>query len=215
MRRFQQIAPGIGLLLFGCTAAAVVVQGCQPGKLCDKEEYTELCDNPQLGGTGGGGTGGGGTGGGGAGGNRDGGGMEMAAVNASTPVPDCPEYNTLGGMDEFFGKRCGHETACHTMAGANAWSDLKMPNIYSRMLNTAPKFACIPDRMLDPADWQKSVLLVKSRDAMPKCKNGSTAGTTAMPPPLAAQGSTVKQDPLTDAEKKCLENFVRVAVTGR
>jgi hypothetical protein len=218
MRRFQQIAPGVALSLFGCLVAASVLQGCQPGKLCDKEEYSDLCANPPTGGTGGGGvggggSGGGGTGGGGSGGNRDGGAMEMAAapVNDDTPVADCADYNTLGKMDTFFAMRCGSDGACHTSPGATAWTDMKMPKVYSRLLNVAPKFACTADKMIDPGDWSKSVLLVKVRDAMPLCKNGSKAGTTVMPPPLAAQAQAMKQDPLTDAEKTCLENFVRAA----
>jgi hypothetical protein len=209
MRRFQQIAPGVGLLLFGFATAAAVIQGCAPGKICDNPEYQIQCEM-RTGGSGGGGTGGGGTGGGGSGG-----GGGTAALSASTAVPECPtEFNTLGKMDNFFAMRCGHEGPCHTSPGSAVWSDLKMPNVYSRMLDAPTKGTCIgmsENKIIDKADWQKSLMLVKTRDAMPKCKNGSTAGAV-MPLPLAMQSNvTMKQDPLTDAEKRCLENFVRVA----
>jgi hypothetical protein len=220
MQRIHKIAPGVGLALVVSAMAATVIQGCAPGKICDKPEYEAQCAMP-TGGTGGGGTGGsggggsGGSGGGGAGGNRDGGGTDAGGpnVSASTALADCTEYNTLGKMDEFFGKRCGHETGCHTMAGATVWSDLKMANVFSRFANTSTKGTCIgqtENKMLDMADWQKSMILVKTRDAMPKCKNGTAAGTI-MPAPEAMQAASMKQPPLTDAEKKCIENFVRVA----
>jgi hypothetical protein len=212
MRRFQQIAPGVGLLLFGFATAAAVIQGCKPGTICDNPEYQGPCEMPTGGtsGSGGGGTGGGGTGG------RDGGGMEAMAPAASTPVPDCPtEYNTLGKMDNFFAMRCGHENACHAMTGGNVWSDMKMPNVSGRFFNTPTKNVCLSQaaadrRMLNADDWQAGMMLVKTRDAMPKCKNGMTAGTI-MPPPEAMQAAAMKQPPLTDAEKKCLESWIRVA----
>jgi hypothetical protein len=211
MRRFQQIAPGIGLLLFGCTAAAVVVQGCQPGKLCDKEEYTELCDNPQLGGTGGGGTGGGGTGGGGAGGNRDGGGMEaLKTVTRDTPVADCPtEFNTVGKMDNFFAMRCGPDgSSCHLPAFDIAWRDFKSADVWMRMAaDTTRTTVCAGSRIIDNRNWANSLMLAKVKDPV-ACPPGSTGNAGLRMPPA---NMAPMMDPLSPAELKCLENFVRAA----
>ena len=67
---------------------------------------------------------------------------------------------------------------------------MKMPNVYSRLLDAPtkvrPASAMTDNKIIDTADWQKSLMLVKTRDAMPKCKNGSTAGAV-MPLPLAMQ----------------------------
>ena len=211
MRRFQQIAPGIGLLLFGCTAAAVVVQGCQPGKLCDKDEYTELCENPQLGGTGGGGTGGGGTGGGGAGGNRDGGGMEvLKTVTRDTPVADCPtEFNTVGKMDNFFAMRCGPDgSSCHLPAFDIAWRDFKTADVWMRMADPATRTTvCAGSRIIDSRNWANSLMLAKVKDPVACPPGSSGAPGLRMPPANMAP----MMEPLNAAELKCLENFVRAA----
>jgi hypothetical protein len=217
MHRFQKISPGVGLAVLASAAAAIVIASCKPGTICDKPDYEELCANPQLGGTsgsvdsGGGGSGGrGGTGGGGSGGT--GGGGSTGTVGPDTPVANCAQYNTLGKMDTFFAMRCGQDGLCHTGGGANAWSDLKTAPVFMRMLNTAPKFVCKTQKMIDPADWQKSVILLKTQQEMPKCADGTAAGATTMPPPESAQaGVAMKQAPLSAAEKTCIENFLRAA----
>jgi hypothetical protein len=211
MQCFQQIAPGFGLLFVSCMVAAVVVQGCQPGKLCDKDEYQELCENPQLGGTGGGGSGGGGTGGGGSGGNRDGGGMEMLkVVTRDTPVADCPnEFNTVGKMDAFFKMRCGPDGSnCHTPAFAIAWRDFNTADVWMRMADPATKTAaCAGSRIIDNRNWASSLMLAKVKDPV-ACPPGSTgAAGLRMPPP----GMVPMMNPLSADELKCLENFVRAA----
>ena len=208
MRRFQQIAPGIGLLLFGFTAATVVVQGCQPGTLCDKEEYQEQCANPRGGS---GGTGGGGSGGGGMGGNRDGG-MEttMKVVTRDTPVADCPtEYDTVGKMDNFFAMRCGPDgSTCHTPALATAWKDFKTADVWMRMREeTVRPTVCTGSRIIDTRNWANSLMLFKVKDPV-ACPPGSTGQAGLRMPPA---NMPPMMDALSAAEIRCLESYLRAA----
>src|SRR5690349_17303199 len=64
---------------------------------------------------------GGANGAGGAGG-------KPAVVNADSPVADCPEYKTVGGMDKFFQNRCANSAACHQQA---LLGDYKKENVWS------------------------------------------------------------------------------------
>lgn len=216
MRHFQKITPGVGLLFFGCTAAAVVIQGCKPGTICENDEYAELCANPQGGsgggGSGGGGSGGGGSGGGGSGGGGSGGGGSGGGnpVNSNTAVADCPtEFNTLGKMDNFFAMRCGPDgSSCHLPAFDVAWRDFKSADVWMRMSNPTTKTTvCAGSRIIDTRNWNNSLMLAKVKDPT-TCPSGSTgqAGLRMPPanmPPMMAV--------LSAAELKCLESFVRTA----
>ncbi len=198
-------------------ASATLIFSCAPGNL-DCVSLGKLCTDPAMpdddggAGTGAAGTGGkagagaaGSAGGGGTGGMAGTGGTGVTA-SAATVVTGCTRFPTLGDMDKFFGMRCGTTSACH---GTGApWSDLKMPDVWKRMLNAAPKLTCVASaKIIDKTTPANSLLLVKAKQATPMCQGGGEAGTQ-MPPP----GNTMMiATPLPADELDCLTAFVNAA----
>jgi hypothetical protein len=203
-RMFGAQATVAGLITFGFLLA-----GCQPGALpCDKDpEWQAICKGNADGGPmGGSGTGGSGTGGSGTGGASGTGGSGMpTAKTKDTVVPNCDKYKTLGGMDEFFAMRCGANAACHDAAGGNAWTNLKMPDIWDRLDDVPAKFACRGDMIIDTGAWEKSVLWRKTRPAPVMCA-GPNMGMSTMPPPAIEP----KMPVVTAEEDACLKSFLEV-----
>lgn len=165
---------------------------CAPGTVdCTKVNCSDLA----------GGEGGGGGGGGGAGGTS-------ASISADTEVANCSKFSTLGAADAFFGERCGVATACH--ATGAPWSDFKAANVFMRMLDAKPKVDCTSSKMLDKANWMKSLILAKTSQATPACPSGDSPGTQ-MPPAEKDQAIQDKVPALTADEKTCVEEFVKAA----
>jgi hypothetical protein len=226
-RRSGQVA-AVGLTLL--VAAAGGWLACQPGALdCEESDCSDwqrvsaaggaAAGSGGMAGRGGGtagmggsmaGTGGGmaGMGGGGRGGM--GGGAPAGPPTAATPVPGCAAYPTLGDMDKLFTKSCAQTNACHGKGAP--WTEL-LANVWMTAPTAKAKLTCGSAPLIDMASPDKSLILLKTKDAMPKCANGSAAGTIM--PPLdkdqALPAGAMKVPPLTAAEKTCIENFVKAA----
>jgi hypothetical protein len=196
----------LGIFLLG----SALWLSCQAGELpCESSaEWQALCDQTSAGGTGGG-AGTGGTGGGaGTGGNGGGG----ALLSASTPVPDCAQWTTLGAMDNFFSSRCGLNSMCH---GAGApWTAMPVQGVWAKFTSesSAAMFSCTGAKLTNRTTWTDSVLWTKTQTPPLPCAADSTNKNTglSMPPQT---GFPPKTDPLSTAELKCLEGFLK-AIAG-
>lgn len=207
--RSQSTVAGVGLvasLVFLAIAAGV---SCSPGAL-DCESFNN-CDPVAPGGGGApGGTGG--TGGqmmpnnAGKGGSAPPTGM----VSATTMIPGCPTYPTLGDMDKFIAMRCGGkagmQTACHGVTGA-PFGDYSKANAYMWALDKKAILTCTGDnaKFIDKTNPLNSLFWLKVSNAMPKCPGGTSAN--AVMPYQDAQMIPA----LTAAEQTCMKNFVQVA----
>src|SRR5688500_2180420 len=110
---------------------ALTVAACIPAGSCDDD-----CGE----GMGGGGTGGGGGGKGGA---------APAGPPGDLPVADCEAYTTIAEVEkEIVVRTCGSTTVCHANA---TQTDLKTAGIAMRLLDKAPKAACLDDKLIDSA----------------------------------------------------------------
>lgn len=206
---------GFGLIILAATTGGWLA--CQPGSLdCLEPE----CSDWKPKGTGGAAAGSGGTSGGMGGGMAGmgggtpggmGGGMAGPMPTAATPVPGCQAYPTLGDMDKFFMKSCGTSNLCHGKGAV--WGELTT-NVWMAALNRKAILTCGNAPLIDPVTPANSLIVVKTKDAVPKCPNGNAQIGTAMPPPDASQvvpAGAMKIPPLTPAEKACLDTFARVA----
>ena len=195
---------GAKAAMAGLILSGVLLAGCQPGVLpCDKDqEWQAICKgNADALPAAGGGSGNGGSGQGGSSGGS--GGNGGTALTKDTAITGCDKYKTLGAMDDFFAMRCGSNAACHDGAGASAWTNLKMPDVWSRLKNTPAKFSCRGDNIIDGTSWDKSVLWRKTR--MPVMCAGANPAMSVMPPPAIEP----KMPMLTTAEDDCLKGFLK------
>lgn len=186
-----------GILLFATSAWVA----CQPGDL----DCCQAFDGG-FGGAGGAGTNTGGRSGTGGAPATGGGSGGTVTPMPTTAIPNCTKYPTLAKMDEFFAMRCGMPAGCHE-SQASAWSDLKAPNVWMRMLDADPKFSCkTGGKMINKGAPANSLILSKTKMVM--CPPGSSDGisSTTMPPM-----GTMGQPVLTAEEAKCLTNFVHLA----
>jgi hypothetical protein len=200
-RRHTTVA-GVGLvagLLMLATSAWI---SCSPGALdCDSFN----CDGTA---SAGGSTGGGGSAQPPKGGS--GGSAPAASVSASTAIPGCPTYPTLGDMDKFIAMRCGGkagmQTACHGVTGA-PFGDYSKANAWMWALDKKAILTCTGDnaKFIDKANPLNSLFWLKVSSMMPKCPGGSSANA-AMPFQDAQMIPA-----LTAAEQTCMKNFVTVA----
>jgi hypothetical protein len=197
--RVAGVGTAIGAVIFG----ALLASSCAPGKLpCDKDdEWRAVCAIP--------GEGQGGNGGGGGMGGAPGMGGATGAVSAATTI-DCAAFPTLGDMDQFFSARCGLDNACHNEVGGLAWKDLKKPGVWERMQMPTATFICAPGKLIDKADWTKSVLWTATRSPKTTCPTGMIA---RLMPPQEGANITPPQPILTAQENTCLENFLK-AIAG-
>ena len=145
-------------------------------------------------------------------------------VTRETEVLDCAQYKTLGAMDNFFASRCGIASGCH--ASEVPWTNLKAPDVWQRLLNLKPKAVCnktdankiVMGSLIDGKNWKNSILLAKSKRP-PSCPPGTDANPMIagdpMPPTKRSRRLAVPQadlqDALSDAERVCIEGFVRAA----
>jgi hypothetical protein len=128
----------------------------------------------------------------------------------------CPTLDDLGKMDTFFAQRCGVDALCH--GAGSPWTDLQSPEVFKRLLDARSRAACnvvgSDAKIIDKANWENSVLLVKTRET-PVCPPGtmpSFGPGFPMPPPLRLQDALMPtQPPLTADERLCIESFVRAA----
>ncbi len=196
---------GLGAGATVAVLSAACWLSCQPGELpCDQSpEWQAICSEGagSVGGAGGAGGTGGGDPTGGAGG-----------VNAATPVADCPQWPNLGEMDKFFSNRCAAGMSCHVIAAANIWSDLQTAEVWRRMRDKTPIVSCKPGKMINSTAWQESVIWAKVQAASPPvCPPGASNTGITMPPQA---GFEPKLDPVNDAERKCLEGYLK-AIAGQ
>jgi hypothetical protein len=174
---------------------------CSPGSL-----------PPGFNATGAGGSGGTGAAGTGGMGGAGGGGM---APSADTPVANCMKFTTLGQADGWFQMRCGFNAACH---GSGApWTDMTMQApLWSKLIDKKPVIACAGGntKLIDKAEWMKSMILVKATQMAPACPSGGMTPGTIMPPPPEMQAlpaGTMKAPPLAPDEVTCITEFVKAA----
>jgi hypothetical protein len=220
-RRVRLVGGGAAFLFAAASGAGWLA--CQPGALDCAEEPGDCSEYRPAGVTAGGGgaSGSGGTGRGGSsgsggamGGSSGSGGAAGSAGPTVTPmattmVKACPKFATLKAADDFFKMRCGINAGCH--ATGAPWSDFSMPDVWMRMADAKPKFACTMGKMIDKANPANSLMLIKAKNMMPKCPAGTGSNEgTVMPPP----GNVEKQPALTVEEVTCIENFV-MAASGR
>jgi hypothetical protein len=210
---------GVGMALGFIALGSVSAISCNPGALPECPQEGDDRDRIDCWGGGDGGPAGG-AGGGGAGGSTGGsGGMTAMGgagggtgmmVSATTAVAGCDKFNTLGGADAFFKMRCGTGTSCHPVGLKDIWQDFESANAFSRLLNRDAKVTCIAGKgkIIDGTDHTKSILLLKTKDAMPKCADGATAGELMPPQSMSPMGM---YPALSAAEKTCIENFVKAA----
>jgi hypothetical protein len=190
-----------GAWLASAVATAASSLGCAPGTLpCDKPEWASICAD---------GGGGGSDGGGGA---VD---MRPAFVpTKDTPVKDCALFTTVGAADPFFKMRCAPENSgCHVTGFADAWQDFERAGIWDRLsrdpmnMNQPRKAraACIGARVVDPTNWENSVLWAKTKTPVVCPSGGGAVGGFTMPP-----GDMMpKMDALSADELKCIEGFLK------
>lgn len=194
----------VGALALG--GAASLAACLSPGKLdCEEVDCGGGTGGDQQGGTGGGNSGGSGGGGsGGAGGNAGGaGGGNAGGVTAETAIMGCDAANTVGKFEtDILVAKCATMTACHKKG--TVFGDYSSPEAWKRFIDK-PGSSYTKCKLADPADVTKSLLLIKVKEAMPKCA-GEDAGSQ-MPPATAA----VK---LTTAEAACFDGYVK-AITGK
>ncbi len=206
----QKRVAGVGTAVGAVIVGSILWIGCAPGALpCSKnQEWMDICKNVDGGGSAEGGTGGGNpaTGGGGGnatggsgggGGGMGGGGGGGGGVTASTTVPNCDAYKTAKDMDKFFTMRCASPAGCHDTAVAGNY---KVENLWMVLPTMNAKSSCRESPLVDTADHAKSLLWLKVQD-MPKCPNGSSGGLKM---PFGTQMA------LSDSEKTCLENFLKL-----
>jgi hypothetical protein len=181
---------------------------CQPGELpCDSTpEWQAVCKRE------------GGAGGTGGGSPMGGAGGMAPVVNKDTAVMDCAQWKTLGEMDKFFSARCagdGAATQCHVSANAAAWNDFTAADIWMRLKDQPPKFACKGggSKLINTATWADSVILAKAKAGAgtPMCPAGSNTPGLGMPPQSTFMP---KMDVLSADETKCLENYLK-AIAGK
>jgi hypothetical protein len=190
----RTVATTVGAVMLG----GLLWLSCQPGELpCDSTpEWGALCSRGGAGGTGGTGTGG--TGGG------------APVLMATTAVPDCADFRTLGEMDRFFSSRCGIGDLCHN--ARSPWTPMPTTGVwdtFTKEATSVAKVSCGGGKLTNRATWTDSVVWTKTQTPVMPCPPGSTGTSTglSMPPQKDYMPITL---PLSTAELKCLEGFLKV-----
>jgi hypothetical protein len=85
------------------------------------------------------------------------------------------------------------------------------PDMWMRLRDVNTKVDCTPgSKLIDSSDWTKSMILIKTQQAMPTCPTGFAPGTV-QPPPAELQAIDVKVPPLDATEKQCIVEFIKAA----
>lgn len=192
----------------GLLLSAQLLPGCAPGTVnCDDVD----CDG--SGGTSGGSGGGAGGGGGSAGGAGGSSGGSSGAVSLTTSVSNCGSFgSTIDEVEKsFFPMKCGTGKGgtCH---GATAvWGDFSKQPLFSGTKAFAKaSIACSGEKLINPTNAAKSVVMLKVSNDSPKCPDGSTDNGSRMPLDETDQTKSIA---LSSDELNCLTSYVK-AVTG-
>lgn len=134
--------------------------------------------------------------------------LNDAGSDASEPIvivvppPDtrldgCADYASVGEFESmFFPVRCATSEGCH-IEGNVITTDYVSPGVTQRMLNSEPVSLCKDDRLVNAAEPDESLLLVKL-EPMPECPATGTSAGDRMP-----IGEALSTD-----ERDCVEAYV-------